>query len=92
MIQAGIKEVKNNLSRFLNQVKAGEEIMVTERGKPIARIIKENSENLEVRKALAPLVDKGAVVLPNRRPRRDHFNVHRVTGKRVSEMVCEDRR
>ncbi len=40
MITTGIKEAKNNLSRFLAQVKAGEEILITDRGKPFARIVR----------------------------------------------------
>ena len=92
MIQAGIKEVKNNLSRFLAHVKAGEEIMITERGKPVARIIRENSNSLTIRTVLAPLIEKGLVVLPNSRLRKDNLNCQDVSGKPVSEMVIEDRR
>ena len=92
MIQAGIKEVKNNLSRFLAHVKAGEEIMITERGKPVARIIRENSSRLTIRTALAPLIEKGLVVLPNSRLRKDDLNYQAVGGKLVSEMAVEDRR
>ncbi|MEO8602146.1 MAG: type II toxin-antitoxin system prevent-host-death family antitoxin [bacterium] len=36
---AAIAELKAQLSRFLSRVKSGEEILVTERGKPIARIV-----------------------------------------------------
>ena len=92
MIQAGIKEVKNNLSRFLARVKAGEEIMITERGKPVARIIRENSKRLAIRTALAPLIEKGLVALPNSHLRKEDMNYQEVEGKLVSEMVVEDRR
>jgi antitoxin (DNA-binding transcriptional repressor) of toxin-antitoxin stability system len=92
MIHAGIKEIKNNLSRFLSQVKAGEEVMITERGKPIARIIKENSNNLAIQKALAPLIEKGLVVLPTSRLEKGAPDRYETTGKPVSEMVIEDRR
>lgn len=92
MIQAGIKEVKNNLSRFLAHVKAGEEIMITERGKPVARIIRENSNRLSIRTALAPLIEKGLVVLPTRCLRKENLNCQEARGKLVSEMVIEDRR
>jgi len=34
MIKAEIKETKNNLSRYLMHVKAGEEVVITERGNP----------------------------------------------------------
>ena len=34
----GVRELKNHLSSFLDRVKAGEEITVTEHGRPIARL------------------------------------------------------
>lgn len=37
-ITAGIAELKAALSEYLARVKAGEEVIVTERGRPIARI------------------------------------------------------
>lgn len=36
---AAVAELKANLSRFLSRVKAGEEILVTERGIAVARIV-----------------------------------------------------
>lgn len=38
MKTAGVAEVKARLSEYLTAVKAGEEVLVTERGVPIARI------------------------------------------------------
>jgi prevent-host-death family protein len=49
MNTAGVKEIKNNLSRYLAMVKAGEEILIMERGKPIARIVKENEKTNSIR-------------------------------------------
>lgn len=37
----GIRELKNNLSKYLRLVKSGETILITERGKSIGRIIPE---------------------------------------------------
>ena len=36
---AAVAELKAQLSRYLSRVKAGEEILVTERGAPIARLV-----------------------------------------------------
>lgn len=36
---AGVAELKANLSGFLEQVKAGGEVLVTERGMPVARLV-----------------------------------------------------
>ena len=48
----GVRELKNQLSRYLDRVKAGEEITVTDRGRPIARLT-----------ATAPDVDRRAALL-----------------------------
>jgi prevent-host-death family protein len=37
-MDAGIRELRDNLSRYLERVKAGAELTVTEHGRPIARI------------------------------------------------------
>jgi prevent-host-death family protein len=36
---AGISRLKASLSEYLDAVKAGEEVLVTDRGKPVARIV-----------------------------------------------------
>jgi len=92
MIKVGIKEVKNNLSRLLAQVKAGEEILITKRGRPVARIVKENQGDKSVRTALEPLVQRGLITLPNRSILKDRISAVETLGKPVSEMVIEDRR
>jgi antitoxin (DNA-binding transcriptional repressor) of toxin-antitoxin stability system len=92
MITAGIKEVKNNLSRYLARVKVGEEILITERGKPVARIVKENQGNRSIRAALGPLIKKGLIALPSQRINKEHLSPVKAPGKLVSEMVIEDRR
>ncbi|MBI4728707.1 MAG: type II toxin-antitoxin system prevent-host-death family antitoxin [Acidobacteria bacterium] len=40
MLVAAVGELKARLSGFLRRVKAGEEVLVTERGRPIARIVR----------------------------------------------------
>jgi len=38
MEKATITEVKNHLSAFLNKVKHGEVVLITDRGRPVARL------------------------------------------------------
>jgi prevent-host-death family protein len=38
MTTAAVSEVKARLSEFLGRVKAGQEVVITERGKPVARL------------------------------------------------------
>ena len=92
MISAGIKEVKNNLSRLLARVKTGEEILITDRGKPVARIVKENQGDKSIRAVLEPLVQKGLILLPSRSIQKDRLSAVEVPGEPVSKRVIEDRR
>ena len=92
MITVGIKEIRNNLSRYLARVKSGEEVQITERGKPIARIIKETQGKKSIGEALGPLIGKGLITLPTRSIRRNQIIPEEVPGKPVSEIVIKDRR
>jgi len=61
----GVRELKNQLSSFLDRVKAGEEITVTEHGRPIARL---SAVGVEVDR-MAELIASG-IVLPAASSRR----------------------
>ncbi len=39
MKRAGIREARQNLSALIDEVKKGREIVITERGKPVARLV-----------------------------------------------------
>jgi prevent-host-death family protein len=39
MESAGIAQLKARLSEYLSRVRAGEEVLVTDRGRPIARLV-----------------------------------------------------
>jgi antitoxin (DNA-binding transcriptional repressor) of toxin-antitoxin stability system len=92
MIRVGIKEAKNNLSDLLRRVTSGEEVILTKRGKPIARIAKDNGNHKPARDVLLPLAQEGIAVLPSRELRKSDLTPVKVAGKSVSEMVIEDRR
>ena len=92
MITAGIKELKNQLSRYIALVKKGDDVLITERGRIIARVVKENSRRSSLRQALQALVLKGQVSMPLREINRDVPEPVKLPGKPVSEIVLEDRR
>ncbi len=39
MRKAGIRETRQNLSALIEEVKRGREVLITERGKPVARLV-----------------------------------------------------
>jgi prevent-host-death family protein len=41
MASYSIAETRNNLTKLLNRVEAGEEVSITRRGKPIAKLVPE---------------------------------------------------
>lgn len=47
MKTASVTEVKNNLSKFLELVRNGESVLITDRGLPVARIESVRSEQSE---------------------------------------------
>lgn len=38
MVSVGIRELKNNLSRYLRRVQAGERVLITDRGRTVAEL------------------------------------------------------
>jgi antitoxin (DNA-binding transcriptional repressor) of toxin-antitoxin stability system len=92
MIRAGVKELKNQLSRYLAHVKTGQDVLITERGRVVARFIQEESVKSRTREILQPLVSEGLVTLPSLSIGSDFPDPVELPGKPVSDMVIEDRR
>ena len=92
MLTAGIKEFKNRLSHYLSFVKNGEDVIISERGKVIARVVKEKPQNISLRQALHPLIMRGLITFPTKELNKDVPKPIEVPGKPVSEMVIEGRR
>jgi prevent-host-death family protein len=92
MVTAGIKELKNQLSRYMALAKKGDDVLITERGRVIARVVKENSRSSSLRQALQALALRGQVIMPTREIQRNIPEPVKLPGKAVSEVVLEDRR
>ena len=92
MITAGIRDLRNHLSQHLKAVRNGDEIVVTDHGEPIARIVKEPRKEPSWRDKIAPLAAKGLVRLPTRERERDIPRPRSLPGKPLSEIIVEDRR
>jgi prevent-host-death family protein len=86
-VEVGVRDLKNNLSRYLDRVRDGEEVIVTDRGTPVARL----SALDHPTDRLAALVASGAVRAPIRTTR--HRPARRIKAKgSVSDLVAEQRR
>lgn len=86
-VDVGIRDLKNNLSRYLVAVQSGAEFLVTDRGKPVARLTQIDVST----DRLAELVASGLVRPPARLARQKARQRTQVSGF-VSDMVDAQRR
>ena len=86
------KDIIEKLAELLLAVKAGEELLIRDEGKVIARLIPESDAAEEEENGLRKMVAEGLVAPPQvGLPRRSPPSVT-LRGKPISETVLEDRR
>lgn len=85
MAEVGVRELRDHLSRYLDRVRDGEEVVVTERGRAIARVVPISGE-----RTIDVLVREGLVTPAKRHARRRPDAV--TTAGAVSDLVSEQRR
>lgn len=93
MSRVGVKELKNRLTHYLRRTKQGEEVIITERGKPIALIqpIQSAERAMSLDARLARLAAQGLVSLPTHKPLK-RVRLTKVSGPPISKVIVEDRR
>jgi len=84
--EVGIRELKNNLSHHLDQVREGAEVVVTDRGRPIARLVPIDGPTDRLAKLIA-----AGLVRPPESPRRPLPDPIKASGT-VSDLVADQRR
>ena len=85
----GARELKTRLGTYLQRVRAGRTLVVTDRGEPIAEL-RPLTSDASVPSVLLKLSSKGTVTLPTRTS-MSAFRPIRSRGASVSEAVREDR-
>lgn len=85
MTEVGVRDLRNHLSRYLEVVRAGDEIVVTDRGAAVARLVPLDGE-----RTLDRLVREGLVTPApiRRRTRPQPLDI----GATVSDLVSDQRR
>lgn len=77
MKTASVSKLKASISEYLYRVKAGEEVLVTDRGKPIARLIPLDRSETEVPAHLLMLEKAGLVRIGSGKIKADFWNLPR---------------
>lgn len=93
MSRVAIKELNDNLTSYLRRAQRGEELVVTERGSPIALIRSVvRAQKIPNQKAkLATLAAQGLVTLPSRKPLKKIRRV-KIFGRPLSKKIVDERR
>jgi prevent-host-death family protein len=85
-VEVGIRELRADLSRFVRRVREGEEIVVTDRGRAVARLVPVDGE-----RTIDRLIREG-LVIPAPRPWRGKLPEPIERAGPLSDIVLEDRR
>jgi prevent-host-death family protein len=84
-MEVGVRELRDHLSRYLDRVRDGDEVVITDRGRAIARVVPLGAERV-----LDRLIAEG-IVTPSRQPKRRASRPIKAKGT-VSDLVGEQRR
>lgn len=89
---AGIRALRDGLTRYLGRVRRGERIVITDRGRPVAVLMPYRPGGARTQEErLAALYASGHVT-PARRPFLKNPPLARGRGRPLSELIVEDRR
>jgi len=82
----GVRELRQSASEHLRTVAAGDEVIVTDRGQPVARLVGFSPLEAKLEAQLAR-----AGLIPPSRSRRRFADAPRLSGPALSALVDEDR-
>ena len=89
MTHVGVREMKDRLSEYLRRARAGEQVVITDRGRPVAALVGLRAEGAD--EAAWSLVSSGLCEWSGSKPRGLESRP-RIPGRRAEEAVIEDRR
>ena len=90
-MKLGLREANQHFSKAIKAVRAGKEVILTERGQPIAIIKPIKEEEHEQDAVLKRMADEGLITLPSRKGPLPRFEPIRIKGRPLSQTIIEDR-
>lgn len=61
----GIRDAKTQLSKYLKMVQKGVEVIITDRGKPVGKIVPIQNEDMTLEERIKVLEDQGLIEKPS---------------------------
>lgn len=87
----GLREAKANLSRLVKEVQLGKEIILTERGKPVAKLTPIKQQSLSLKERLNKLEQSGWLVPLQKNKSSKVPTPLPLPGQKAQELLQEDR-
>jgi antitoxin (DNA-binding transcriptional repressor) of toxin-antitoxin stability system len=93
MIQVGVRQLKNGLTRYLRLAEQGQPILVTRGKRPVAVLKKPDRNSAQTEEELvAALVAEGKLIGPVKPGPFKPFKPIKMRGRPLSQTIIEDRR
>jgi prevent-host-death family protein len=89
--KVGARELKTRLGRYLRRVRAGETLIITDRGEPIAELRPIHQAGHTVEAKLRQMESEGLIIRGNGTP-LPAFKPRRIKGKPLSDTLIEMRK
>jgi prevent-host-death family protein len=89
-MKLGLREANQHFSRAIKAVRAGKDVILTDRGQPIA-VIKPLEADHQSKVALRRMADEGLVRLPVRKGPLPRFAPVPISGDPLSQTIIDDR-
>jgi len=89
-MKLGLREANQHFSKAIKAVRTGKDVILTERGQPIA-VIKPIKAEHDQDAVLRRMADDGLITLPSRKGPLPRFEPIRIKGKPLSQTIIEDR-
>jgi prevent-host-death family protein len=89
-MKLGLREANQHFSKAIKAVRAGKEVVLTERGQPIA-VIKPMQDERESDATLQRMADEGLITLPTRKGPLPPFEPIPISGRPLSETIIDGR-
>jgi prevent-host-death family protein len=92
MKTAAVSEIKARLSKYLNRVKAGEEVLITDRGNPVARL-SPISRSRAMKDVMTSMQKRGLIRLGSGKLPKDFWKIPKPEDAKgvVLEALLEER-
>lgn len=87
MKSAAVSELKASLSEYLGKVKAGEEVIVTDRGKPVAKLVPLERDESDMPPHLLTLERAGLVRIGSGKIPREFWRMRRPVDRKGEALT-----